>query len=250
MWRAKSWDINHYSNVTFKLHKVERGTLIDFKHENCPNNWIDCWNERYFNNFTRLDSGTFILFYYDIQGRGEQLRYALAACGFNFNDKRKGIDVIKNNPLKSTYGQLPILRHNDVWYSQGTAILQYICKLGKLWPTNLKYEAIAIQIVLSVEDCRTLLTDACQAKKNKDMETYEQWDNVHKIRYLNGFKLQLGKDDYFVNDKFSGADISVYNLLNDFVLELDKNSLDQYPTLLKFIKRVEKNEGIKQYLSL
>ena len=72
---------------------------------------------------------------------------------------------------------------------------------------------------------------------------------VEKVLPLHGGNIerQLGESEYFVSGKLSVADIAVYDVLTTKCRNLVPNSLEAFPKLDAFVKRIEGLEKIAAY---
>ena len=78
-------------------------------------------------------------------------------------------------------------------------------------------------------------------------DAVKTWTETTMPNHVGNLQRLLGDNDYFVGNKLSIADITVYDVLVSQVSRMLPGAVDAFPKLVAFVKRVEENEKIAAY---
>jgi len=174
------------------------------------------------------------LTYFNGRGLAELSRLCLAEAGFEYEDKRVTDDEMKAMKASGElpFGQVPVYREGDFQLAQSVAIARYIADLGGFRGSCRQSRAKADMVVDSVSDImraamphRYILPEADRpaAKAKFEAEEIPKWLGfMEKLLEQNG--------DFYVNGKFTFADLAVFTRASDLQAE--------YPNAFKPFKRV------------
>ena len=162
----------------------------------------------------------FRLTYFDAKGRAEKIRLL-----FRFANKTQDlidhrIEAAKWPTLKpkTPFGQLPILRHKDARISQSVAILTYCARTLGLSSYQEESFAQMLAIALGIEDLKTLTNKHKAAKDDSAIR-------AELKKYAQLLEKQLkGDAKYFVEERASFADITVYDMYEQLLVDHFKDN--------------------------
>lgn len=197
------------------------------------------------------------LHYYGAQGRGQQIRYTLAAGGIEWNDESAPFpcgDEVKAKWLAlggNLTTNVPMLVVNGKAYTQSSAVLRHAARLGGLMPTDAELQYQVDNIIAAVDDYRTeaykpifpVLMGTPDAKSIAHLK-----DNALPKHFQNLERL-LGGNDYFVANQLSVADLTVFDILKNFSFNMFPSLKPQFPKLAAFADRVAAVPKIAAYLA-
>ncbi|GAB5372775.1 hypothetical protein AAMO2058_001693800 [Amorphochlora amoebiformis] len=197
-----------------------------------------------------------VLYYWPARGRAEQIRLVLAEAGVHFVDENLG-DYKTSTPVKRsefremcqklsgslTY-QVPMLFVDGKYLLQSQAILRYLGRKYNLIPYGKEYE---VDYLLGVaQDFRDENYKPCELKGGGSAEIREYVQNVIPDHLCN-FQRLLGTEDYFLGEKLSLPDLSIYDVLTVCECQVP-GVFAKYPSLSMFISRVEARQNISRWL--
>jgi len=205
------------------------------------------------------------LYYFDIKGKGEQIRLICAYSGLKLEDhrfeSRDAFLAMKEGRLP--FGQVPMLEVDGKGAMvQSTAIMRYLGKLSGLYPMKdhilaQKVDAIMDQAT-DVFTGSTVLTyglryaiELSPEAKEKSYENYNQTvlpDHLKRAERV----IESSATGWFAGtDEPSPADFVWYCSLTNMAAKKEiseKNkSLEDFPQLKAFVEKFESLEAIKQY---
>ena len=183
------------------------------------------------------------LHYFQIRGRGEQVRLLLHALELPFEDVlAKGDQFLalkEQGPAALYFGSLPMLEDGAFRLCQGPVILSYLAVKHGAAPNDPQLKSKADAIAWGAEDLRQqyfkLFGDGSQEVQSAfvtgDWQT--RW-----LPSLNGLLELNGYNGHFVGDTLSHADIAVWDVLNAFEEYIPAASMDGYAALQAFYESV------------
>ncbi|XP_076819398.1 glutathione S-transferase 3-like [Clavelina lepadiformis] len=195
-----------------------------------------------------------VLYYFDGQGRGEVIRWMLAACGLDFEEvlltsREQYLKMVADGLF--LYQQVPMLEIDDMRLVQCGAILRYLARKGNLYGDDAKEQAMIDMYTDGAQDMfNSSLGIPFQSTENaKDY----MWKKVkEKIfgRYFPVFEkaLQNRKNSCLVGARQSMADVLLTAALTSFQAR-QHDILDGYPNLQKWFDEQKKIEWISKFLA-
>ncbi len=197
------------------------------------------------------------LYYWPMQGRGEQVRLLLHELGEDFDDIHIKPDgeflTLKKQGAKSLYFKsVPMLQDGDFRLVQGPVIMNYLGRKHGLMSNDLQAAAKTEAIVLGAEDMRMAyfraFGDSDEALEKQALFVKDQW----KPRWLPSWNelLELNGDNgFFVGSELTQADIAVWDALDAITHWIEGANFDDYDRLVRFHESIGRRSGIANYLS-
>mmetsp|Transcript_23996 Transcript_23996/g.48561 ORF Transcript_23996/g.48561 Transcript_23996/m.48561 type:complete len:220 (-) Transcript_23996:196-855(-) len=198
------------------------------------------------------------LYYYAAGGRAMQIRLTLAASGIPFEDvcasafPPSAEDRAMWTAIgKNTTTNVPMVVMDDgAVYTQSSAALRAVARRGRLMPTNDEELYTVDKLIADADDLRAaayktfVVWGAPQEEADKFISTVLP-------THLENFERQLkgSSGDYFVGDKLTVADLTVYDAVVNFGANRVPGALDDFKALKAWTERVEHNSVIKVYLA-
>jgi len=196
---------------------------------------------------------TTTLYYYGSQGRGQQIRYALAEAGIAWEDDNSTYPPTPEAKARWTEAgglnlttNVPMLVHNGVAHTQSTAVLCYVARLGGLYPAGAE-EAYAVDnMIAAVDDFRTVSYGIIFGAN--DAASVGAFGEKLDVHFAN-FERLLGKKDWFCGDSITVADLTAFDLFNNFGFNLLPSKAAKFPALVAFMERVKARPNIAAYMA-
>jgi len=202
------------------------------------------------------------LYYYKATGRAHQLRLALAAANILFEDvcgvypptdeQKIEWSVIGGN--STTNVPMLVLADGSV-YTQSSAILRAVARMGELMPTDDKELYLVDKILADCEDLRTLAYSSFSgfgAPQSK-ADAYIESGFAKHAGNLERQIVEIGDNndcEYFLGKTFSIVDISVYDAITNYGTScIPGDALKEFPKLKTLMKRVTEQPRIAVYLA-
>ncbi|GAM27220.1 hypothetical protein SAMD00019534_103950 [Acytostelium subglobosum LB1] len=189
------------------------------------------------------------LFYFDGRARGEVSRLLFAYSGNKYTDSRNPFPLQDELIEKSTFGKLPYYEDENVHLAQSVAIEFYLADHLGLTGSNTIEKAQILQYTLLPGDLYVPYFAAFLANDEPALKTFASETSPKVFKKLEALLIKAG-GSYLVNNKFSWADISIFNLL-DFFHQQPGNLvevLQPFPTLLAYHKKIGSIPQIAEYL--
>jgi len=191
----------------------------------------------------------YTLTYFDSRGRAEQLRLLFSECGVPFHDVRiPREDWIKLKPTTPT-GSLPMLDLNGYKLGESVAQLVFVAKNHSRWPHNAANEALALMVIGVAEDFRKLCTAAKFAKDDEKSHKTGQLLELLEAK-LPFLEKLLERDGFFVEARFTAADISLWDILDQIIYEVNsaEDVINQFQHIREWRRMFSENPNIRKYL--
>ncbi|KAJ3273292.1 hypothetical protein HDV01_004650 [Terramyces sp. JEL0728] len=177
------------------------------------------------------------LTYFDLRGRGENIRVALSLANIPFEDERLTKEEFAERKSTFPFHQLPCLTVDGQVYCQSVSILRYIGKIGNLYPEDPLLALKVDAIVDFTEDIRNVAAPSFKetddAKRLAMREGYVQNEFPKMFGALESY---VESDQFCVGNSTTVADIAVSYLVSmmtvGFLSGVPKTVLDGYPKLL------------------
>ncbi|KAE8972449.1 hypothetical protein PR001_g26490 [Phytophthora rubi] len=191
------------------------------------------------------------LTYFAGPGRAELSRLILSAGNVSFEDERLDRDSFLKLKPTLPLGQVPVLEVDGTTYSQSMAIARYAAKLSGLYPQD-PLECLRVDMASeSLVDVKTLVTEityrtpeeAAKAEKTKKLLE----ESVPKtLKLLESF---VHQGPFFLGDKMTYADLQLFDMVKNALVNFDGFSMDTYPKLTALVSKVEGNANVAAYLA-
>ncbi|UYV82330.1 GSTM3 [Cordylochernes scorpioides] len=189
--------------------------------------------------------------YWDIRGLGSPLRYLLHHVGQDFEDQLYTFgpapDYSRDSWLsvKYTLGldfpNLPYYIDGEVKLTQSTAILRYLARKhglnGKTEEENQQLDLLEQQF----DDLRWALARLCYDPNCNNLKDDYFKELPEKLKL---FAEYLQDKSWFLGDRITYVDFLAYDAL-DFHRVIKKDSIDDFPNLVDFLKRFEELPAIR-----
>ncbi|XP_038070173.1 S-crystallin SL11-like [Patiria miniata] len=197
---------------------------------------------------------TYRLIYFNNRGRAEATRLLFKLAGQEFEDVRIPGEDWAAQKSKYPLQQLPVLDIDGKLIPQSRAIASYVAREFRFHGSD-SWQTLMIDVVCDTADDLTrplgdaIFLEKDETKKAAAIKNYYEneapvvLDCLEKYLVSNG-----GGDGYFVGEKISLADISVWVSL-DLCFSQRKDILANYPKLAKLSDRVTSRPIIAAYLA-
>lgn len=197
---------------------------------------------------------SYTLYYFQIRGRGEQIRLLLHALELPFEDvpvKRDQFLALKaEGPGTLYFGSLPMLEDGDFRLCQGPVILSYLAAKHGAAPDQQHLKSKADAIAWGAEELRTQYFKIYGEGRDEARSAFIAGDwQTRWLPSLNGMLEQNGNSGHFVGDSLSHADIAVWDVLNAFAEYIPEASMDGYPALQAFYDAIRNRPPVAAYLA-
>jgi len=187
------------------------------------------------------------LIYFDGKGRGEPIRWILAAGKVPFKQEKFGFDQWPARKPGTPYGSVPILEVDGKPLCQTLAIARYAGTLGGLVCSDRFLNAIGDEVVDTMAELaikfRGFVTEKDAEKQKKDEELWQT--NATKV--FGVFESRISTK-FLLSDKASWQDVFLGHWLSRIV-EVRPNALKSFPKLHRVMKNVQELDGIRKYLA-
>jgi len=207
-----------------------------------------------------MSTNVAILGYWDIRGLAQPARLLLEYGGVQYEDRKMHMTKPEWMEYKPTLGfdfpNLPFYQDNDVKITQSRAIIKHLGRKLNLCGSTLKGQAEIDMLLDVVADYTTMMTGLCYSPDFSD-KLKAEWITGTGIfagrpgqlaTRLNLLQDKLGENDWFVENKLSIADFSLWELLDAHRL-LFHGCLDGFDKLNSFLQRFHNLKGVKEYIS-
>lgn len=190
------------------------------------------------------------LTYFDAEGLAEPVRRLLDYAGLEYRDERLTMDAFEERKEHFPFGQVPLLTVDGDVIAQSNAILRYVAKLGKTYPTRNHLNAAIVDMWCELHvECMTAITLNLYPDKfglpDMDRAAHRDWCiRTHIPRYLQLLEddLQGPNSDTWLGgmDGVSVADVCWYSTLETWFAGrfdgIDSSTFGPYPMLRAYIK--------------
>ena len=196
---------------------------------------------------------TYKLYYFNVRGRAEPIRFVFAQAGVQYEDVRLTQEQWAEFKPKTPYGTLPVLEVDGKMLGQSRLIERLLAEQYALAGSNAFENAEIAGIVDFIDDLQGQKMTQCFFEKDeaRKAELRKELDETHIPRYLGVVEKRAtannSADGWLYGEKVTHADFSVYLML-DYVLMMAPNILDNYPALKKLRESVEKLPNIAKWL--
>lgn len=194
------------------------------------------------------------LTYFDIQGRGELIRWIFAVAKKPYTDERIKFEDWPKRKATTPFGQLPVLEVDGTQICQSYVIAEYLAKQFGLAGKNDLEQAQAAMIAQCAEDAyKPLFPIFRESDESKKKEVLDKYTSEQLPDFLSKFEALLAKNSggngYFVGSKLSWADLAIVSFFSevDDRFKIDFH-FDKYPKLNALKSKVESDAGLADWL--
>ena len=213
-----------------------------------------------------------LVYWPEIQGRGEFVRLALEDAGASYTDVARlpekqggGYGAIKG-ALAGTLGDVrpfapPILVHDKVVVAQVAAILQYLGPQLGLAPKTEAHRIAVLQHQLTITDLVAEVHDthhpistelAYEKQKSEAKKRAKAFRQKRMPKFLGYFEKVLGKSKWLVGESATTLDLSMFQVIEGLSYAFPK-AFDAYskqiPGLMELHGRVMARPRVAEYLA-
>jgi len=199
--------------------------------------------------------------YFDIAGRGEPSRIALALSGVKFNDDRLSFKDFGAKKAAGVFpfGSVPVLTLADgSKICQSRAIARFIAKQAGLYPQNCVAAAHVDAVVDACEDLGETIMKSTRGIDNKSPEFLAKRKEVattgklaQSIEKLEKFVLNTGTEGFAVGNQLSLADVYLFHVISwigsGFYDGIPADFADKFARIKSIRKNVGSNKTVAAY---
>ncbi|KAE8630804.1 hypothetical protein XENTR_v10000969 [Xenopus tropicalis] len=184
---------------------------------------------------------SYTLKYFNLEGRGEILRYLFSYSDIPFEDQRIEFADWPALKPKIPYGQLPVVEIDGVIYNQSLAVGRYLAKKGGLIGKNDLDEIRVDALIDTIDDFFSKFPwmDTEKAKKE-----FMEKSGPQLLSYL---EKTLGNNSWFVGDSVTWADF-YWDTCSDSFENYVPGFAKDYPKLLALKDRVKAIPAIAAWI--
>jgi len=199
--------------------------------------------------------------YFGGHGRGQQIRFTLAQGGIEFEDVSAPFpspypaapEIIEKWAKLggNTTTNVPMIEMPDgKTYTQSSAVLRFAARKAGLYSQDAEAAYLIDNIIAAVDDFRTegykviflAFTGNPDAAANANFK-----DKVLPLHFAN-FERILKDNDFFVGNAVTVADMTMFDVLNNFSFNLFPSTKANFPKLVAFHQRVAALPKMKAYM--
>eukprot|EP00752_Nemacystus_decipiens_P018568 g16647.t1 len=155
-------------------------------------------------------SATLTLNHFGLPGRAEATRVALAYAGKDFEDHR--MDFAEYGASKWAGKGLPVLQMDGAEYTQSTALLRYIGKLGGFYPEDPLAALKVDEIVMIGEDIMAKVF-SCMGEKDDTIAKGLLEGKLKALLEVLVDKIAASPSRFCVGDSLTIADLQVHAII-------------------------------------
>lgn len=194
--------------------------------------------------------------YWNIRARGESIRWVLAYCGVDYEEKEYSEEnpaewFSKDKPaIGMEFASLPYWIEGDLKLMGVNAILRHIARLNKLDGNDEKEIATLDMLSIFFGVIREKHISLCYRHNDREFGKkrcdYEKDFLMHR---LPDFSSYLGEKQFLIGDRISYADFVFYEVLYTHKLFIPKCELQKrHANLADYMKRIESIPSIAKYI--
>ena len=200
---------------------------------------------------------TYRLFYWALQGRGEQIRLLLNELEQDYEDVYVAQDgnfpsLKQEGPGSLYFGSVPMLQDGGFKLVQGPAIMNYLARKHGRMPTDSRAAARTEAMVLGAEDMRMayfrILGQGDRAAERRSKFIDGEW-NDRWLAAWDGLLELNGDNGYLVGPSLTQADLAVWDALDAIVSWIEGAKFGVFGRVEKFCEFVRTRPAIARYLA-
>ncbi|CAN8062333.1 unnamed protein product [Agarophyton chilense] len=185
------------------------------------------------------------LTYFDLRGRAEPIRLAFLISEIDYEDDRFEFQAWKDIKPTLPYGSVPVLTVDGQVLAQSGAILRYVGKLGKLYPSD-PLQALKVDEVMdTIHDMVSVVYGYKGDDRGVLKEQRTKFIDETLPRYAGALEKRFesfGEGVYAVGDQISIADLVITCFINGFksgVFDfVPSDVMENYPKFMAIHKQV------------
>ncbi|CAJ0567973.1 unnamed protein product, partial [Mesorhabditis spiculigera] len=195
------------------------------------------------------------LYYFDGRGTGEAIRQVFKLAGEDFEDVRFSMDEWPKHKADMPFGQIPVLEVDGMMIPQSAAIGRYVAKkfgLAGKTPTDQAWvDACVDQFKDHYTEINKWYYTALGFANHGDKESlYKSVYEPARDKFYDFLQKRLKKNGsgFLVGNSATWADLLIADHMHT-ILQLKPDTLQRFPEMLAFKKRVEELPQIKKWIA-
>ncbi|CAK1543260.1 unnamed protein product [Leptosia nina] len=192
------------------------------------------------------------LYYVDLNGLAESIRYILHYSGQTFEDIQYDHTKWPIQEIKDwlPYGQFPLYEEGGKTLNQSAAIGRYLSVQANLLPEDAWEQAELDATVLSIHDFWSRVAVYIKEKDPDKRAAIKKEVLEERIDYyFSRFEKELKKNNGHFGKKLSWADFVLVGFVEATNLCFDIELQKQFPTVNALINKVQSLPGVKEYIA-
>ena len=196
---------------------------------------------------------TYKLTYFNTRGRGELARFIFAQAGVEYEDHRVEYGSDKEWPkLKPNmpFGTIPVLEVDGKQLAECLVIGRYLGEKFGLAGENLFEDSEIASVASSITDLTNayvlVFYEKDQARVATMMKTLTEETVPQKLKFYEA-RAATNESGWLCYNKLTWADLAAYQVL-EWVVDTNKNALDNFPALGKLKASVEALPNIARWI--
>lgn len=192
---------------------------------------------------------TYRLLYWQNRGRAEQVRLLLNDLDQAYEDVDVSDTFAELRRKRALpFGAVPVLDDGAFRLSQGPVILAYLAHKHAMIDDDPRRRARADSIAWGAEDLRIRYFELFGGAD--DAAAQEKFvAGAWTKRWLPSFDALLGDGEWFLGDRFTHADVAVFDALDAVLAFVPGANLQGHPRLEELVARVRARPRIAAYLA-
>jgi len=201
------------------------------------------------------------LYYFDIYGRAESIRFLLTHAKAEFEDVRVNGEAVAELKAagKLEFGQVPMLEHDGKHLVQSWSILRYLGKLHGYYPETSEQAWAVDSTIDAVEDYMTKYFKAVFEKDEERKKTLEGDFLAWLPSWIAAIQKRIESNsnpDFIVGDKRTIADFALaivaFNFINNeanphYAATAPLTKKEDHPVLTAYLTKL--HDELKDYLT-
>lgn len=190
------------------------------------------------------------LSYFDMAGRAETTRLALAYGNIAYEDKRVAFPDWPALKPTTPLGQLPVMEVDGKVFAQSIAIARYAAKLSGAYPTD-ALQALAVDMVVdTVNDLVSVLIDILWLEQDETKKAEKSKKLVEEMMPTSFAALEeMVEGGAFFGSSITLADIRVFDFVVSIAVSFPGFDISKFPKIVGVVESVKTNPNIAAYLA-
>lgn len=209
---------------------------------------------------TKPDANVPTLYYFDLAGRAEPIRLALAAAGVPFKDERVNGEqwaaLKASGSFPTLGGQLPALKHKGAVVGQSMAILKYAGALGNMAGASPMEKLKVDELVAGIEDIFKAFIPTFKMQGDEKLAARKELGVEGGALYTELAKYEAyieanGNGGYLVGSKMTIADCALVGTVglisNGWLDGIEKSVCKPFPNICAVVQKVLGEPKVAEY---